>query len=698
MQDLTSIATSPGKPSLAGAGLFAAQTPGSQAPQLPIHPVDSTVDVRPLGDTITPIIQFIFQQHPWVMWGGVALAAVIALFLLRWLWPRRQAMLTWLATRNRAVKIAMAGAIGILLLAATGAGFAGYHFMENDPRFCNGCHIFVPSGQAWVRPDTGWYSLVPKLEGKHDTINCHTCHPLKPIKEGIKLTLWMSGVRDEHIPEHAKVPRATCEQCHVQGAARETWQAVAATAGHRTHLESDSSALKGKVECLTCHARTAHRFQPADTTCVQQGCHLTEESRIQLGRMAGQSDLHCILCHQFTLPVVALATRDSAAGTLRPNLDQCLSCHQMRGLVPGFRAERDPHNGTCGMCHNPHAQTTVAAAATSCSAAGCHADWRSEPFHTGLTHRNVAQNCALCHQPHAARVDASDCTGCHDEVRSRPGSHPRPPAVFDTAATLRQSLAPPTHEPQLEQPGKVKGDSPPAAEAPLERPSKVKGDAPPLDDPPWGPSTLHPLPSDTFSHPRHQKLACLTCHVTTSREARLTFEAPRGCQICHHEGPGKDQCATCHETGELAAASPVPVTITIRDTPARERPVGFRHETHRAVQCQDCHQEQVSLTATDSVASCQGCHVPHHETGRDCAACHRTEAITTAHARPVTAHEGCDACHTSARIQSLLPARSFCLACHGAETDHYAPRECTTCHLQAHPEEWRPRLAGARAR
>ena len=36
------------------------------------------------------------------------------------------------------------------------------------------------------------------------------------------------------------------------------------------------------IECLTCHARSAHRFQPADSTCSQRGCHLTEEIEIKL--------------------------------------------------------------------------------------------------------------------------------------------------------------------------------------------------------------------------------------------------------------------------------------------------------------------------------------------------------------------------------------------------------------------------------
>ena len=135
-----------------------------------------------------------------------------------------------------------------------------YDFMMNDKRMCNGCHVFVPSGQVIERPDTGDYTLVNKLEGKHDTLNCHACHAFNARKEAVKMVLWMSGVRDSTIPKHGTVPRNVCEQCHKQGEAKKTWQAIAKTAGHRTHLESDSSALKGKVECLTCHARSAHRF------------------------------------------------------------------------------------------------------------------------------------------------------------------------------------------------------------------------------------------------------------------------------------------------------------------------------------------------------------------------------------------------------------------------------------------------------
>jgi hypothetical protein len=661
----------------AGAGLYpmtrsaaAALSLHDSAEALRVYQADSAL----ARDKLTPIIQWFFQRAPWVMWGGVAVTLVVLFFIVRWLWPRRHQIIPWVRTRSSSGKFALVGAAAVAVGLAATAGYGGYHFVETDKRFCNGCHIFVASGQRFVFADTGNYTLVPRMEGKHDTISCHTCHPLNPTKETVKLLFWMSGIRGKEIPPHAKVPRKTCEACHVQGAAKETWQAIAATAGHRTHLESDSSALKGKVECLSCHARTAHRFVPADSTCVQKGCHLTDDTKIKLGKMAGQTDLHCIVCHKFTQPVVALATRDSAASALRPSLKQCLSCHKMEALLPDFPADKDPHSGTCGMCHNPHSQLNKGETKKSCTDAACHADWRKEPFHTGAAHRKKVEQCTLCHQPHAARVDASDCSGCHDAVRARTGGGIRPPLPFDTVKALRQSLVP---------------ESPPVEQ---ERPSKVKGDAPPGDDRARRElNALPALPSDTFSHPIHKKLACLICHLSTSGE-KLTFQPPRGCQICHHQDPARADCARCHEEGSLPEVVAVQVSIAAAGKSERERTVAFRHERHAKVRCTECHGQPVTLAPVDSAVGCHGCHDKHHEAGRDCATCHRTASITVAHARPARVHVACDACHATAAIAALTPTRSLCLACHGPAVDHNPERECSTCHLQAPPDSYRARL------
>jgi hypothetical protein len=639
--------------------------------------LDSVVVESPLPDPLVPVVQWLFQKPGWVMAGGIVLGVILGLATVVAAWQRRSAIARWLGSRQRGIKLALFGAVAAVLLLVFGTGLAAYDYMMHDNDFCKGCHIFVPSGQAFVRPDTGTYLLVNKVEGAHDSLSCHACHPFEITAQTRELFYWIAD-RPEQVPPHAQVPRQVCEQCHVQGDARETWQRVASTAGHRIHLESDSAALRD-VGCLTCHARTAHRFQPADTTCAQQGCHLTDETRIHLGRMAArfqpgnldpnEEQLYCNSCHQFTAEA-QFVTLDSASSALRPGEGQCLGCHEMRTLLARFDPAKDPHGGECGMCHNPHTDVRPADALKSCADAQCHADWRTVPFHVGAAHRDVARRCETCHQPHAARVDASDCTGCHRMVRDGGGGL-RPPLPFDTTEALQRSST-------MIQPGRSRG----------------QGDAPLLDDLPMVSAAHAVSPADTFSHQRHRRLACLTCHTTTSRTSPLTFVPPRGCQICHHQRPAASDCSTCHGTAELDSALSVTVRVAVPRHAARPREVPFDHPEHAGLACTRCHTAAVTLKPVPAVAECTACHDDHHAARRDCASCHRTESIMTAHRPPVDAHRACDKCHTAAAVAALEPARTFCLACHPSETDHYRQKECSVCHLQAAPGEYRSRLTG----
>lgn len=645
--------------------------------------IDSVVVQSPLPDPLVPVVQWIFQKPSWLMISGLVIGAVLGTAALVTVWRRRARIAGWLGTRERAVKLGLVGVVGTLLLLMFGSGLAAYDFMMNDNDFCKGCHIFVPSGQAFVRPDTGTYLLVNKVEGAHDSLSCHACHPFDLRAQSKELFLWIAD-RPEEVPPHAKVPRETCEGCHVTGDAKESWQRVASTAGHRIHLESDSAALDD-VACLTCHARTAHRFQPADTTCAQQGCHLTDEVQINLGRMAAsfspenldpnEEQLYCNSCHQFTAEA-QFVTRDSASRALRPGEGQCFGCHEMRALLASFDPALDPHDGSCGMCHNPHVDVKPADARKSCSDAQCHADWKTVAFHAGKAHRKVAERCGTCHESHAARVDASDCTGCHASVRQG-GSGNKPPLPFDTLEALRQSQRDVSTRPLVE-PGRSRG----------------RGDGPPPDDPPGGRVPPTAVLPDTFSHATHRRLACLTCHNTASRTSDLTFEPPRGCQICHHQRPAKADCSACHQPEEIEPARSVGVKVAIPRHPPRERQVGFAHAEHGDLACIQCHVTPVSLDPEPAVAECTACHADHHAAARDCAACHRTEAVMEAHAPPADAHRRCNDCHTAAAVAALEPTRSFCLACHSRETDHYRQEECSVCHLQASPDEYRDRLGG----
>src|SRR5690349_23204458 len=388
----------------------------------------------PLPGGVAAVLRFFFNLPQWFQIAGFIVGVIVAAIVLVVLWRRRRILVAWVVSRPRSLKITLASGAAAIILGFAGVGVVGYDYMEHNNGFCTGCHVMKAPFQRFAG-------------SKHDSLSCHACHQQSMFANMRQLYLWVAE-RPQSIGMHAKVPTRICASCHVRGDAKETWQRIASTAGHRTHLESDSSALKN-VECLTCHARTAHRFQPADTTCAQKGCHLTEDTRIRLGRMAARFDpahmkplpneeqLYCNSCHQFTAEA-QFVSLDSASATLRPAQRQCLGCHEMQLLLKSFDPAADPHRGGCGMCHNPHRDVAPKQALKSCAQAGCHSAWRSVPFHMGAAHRKVAPRCETCHVPHAARVDASDCTGCHAQVRKRGGGL-RPPMPFDTTRALRES-------------------------------------------------------------------------------------------------------------------------------------------------------------------------------------------------------------------------------------------------------------------
>ncbi len=651
------------------------------------HAFQDSIRVEsPLPDPLVPVVQFLFQKPGWLMIAGIVVGAIVALIVLALLWHYRREILTWLRTRNRGLKAAMLVTVGVILLAVAGTGVAAMHYMEHDNDFCLGCHVMIPAGEPFVRPDTGTYLIVNKIskESPHDSLECHDCHEPDMIAQMKELWLWMTE-RPEEVPPHGKITNRVCEKCHQQGEAKETWQQIAQTAGHKVHFESDSSALD-TLQCVTCHGLEVHRFVPVDSTCYQQGCHMSEDVGIQIGAMRAQTDLHCVTCHEFTAEPL-FQVRPSAAEALTPKQEQCFSCHAMREVLAAFDPAEDPHDATCGMCHNPHEQENAEAARATCATAQCHADWRSVRFHVGAAHRQVGERCITCHEPHAARVDASDCEGCHEEVRKQGGIKRTPPVPFDTTRALQQT--------RRSLP--VSGDELSTTSLGGTIHLHARGTSPPTVGPPGsGPAFPPTSPADTFSHRQHRRLACLVCHTTQSGQGSLRFVAPRGCQICHHQAPSRSKCAECHEDAELAEPERMTMEVTVRDEPARSREVAFDHHTHRETACQECHTEPVSLEPAPAVVACTACHEEHHATDVSCAACHRTADVAEAHGLEA-AHEACDRCHDQATVARLEPTRSFCLACHTDETDHYRERQCTECHFLVSPEKYRPKLGAAEA-
>jgi nitrate/TMAO reductase-like tetraheme cytochrome c subunit len=659
--------------------------------QAHVAPADSVVVQSPLPGGIAQVVRFLLNTvPPWVQAGGVVVAVVVAAFVLRVLFRHRSAIRGWLASRGGGVKLALAAAAVVLIAGTAGIGAATWNYTQHSNDFCVGCHVMNPAFQKFG-----------DVENKHGKLSCHECHQQSLLASGRQLYLWVAE-RPEKIGKHAKVANKVCESCHVT-ADTATWQRIASTAGHRVHLESDSSALKN-LQCVTCHGVELHRFKPVTETCGQSNCHKASETGIVLGRMGAQTVLHCTSCHAFTADVPALATRDSARGTLVPGKPECLGCHEMQKVLADFDEAKDPHGGKCGTCHHPHVQKTPAAAVTSCATAGCHANWRDEPFHVGANHKKVGAQCLTCHMPHRATADASACEGCHLSVRAR--GKLRPPLPFDTTRALRRVGTPTAPQPpEATYPesrhsvmtGSVSGGGP-GPESSDDAMVFERDEATPEPDS-AGVRLSRPPPAkaDSFPHARHVKFACLECHETGTGHGRLTFEAPRGCAICHHQAPTAARCASCHRPEKYAAAKHATVTVTVPGHQPNPRPVDFLHSLHATRTCVECHTTPVTLAPSPTKAQCKDCHSEHHALGGNCSACHTIAEPKAEHRTLEAAHQRCDACHTATTIAELTPTRNFCSACHAAKAKgHYDQKECSVCHFLAEPRVYRSRLLTSR--
>jgi hypothetical protein len=650
-------------------------------------PSDSVRVESPLPGGVAEVTRFLLNTVPsWLQVAGLGIAVIVAGCAVWFLVRHRRTIRAWLASRRQAVQIALAAGTLALIAAVVGTGTATWNYTQHSNGFCTGCHVMAPAFQKFGN-----------AENKHGDLSCHACHRQSVFASARQVYLWIAE-RPDKIPAHAKVANRVCEACHVTGDTA-TWQRIAATAGHRVHLESDSSALKN-VQCVTCHGVEVHRFRPVNATCGQSNCHEQNETNIVLGKMATQTVRHCTSCHAFTADVPALATRDSARGTLVPGQAECLGCHEMRRVLADFDAAKEPHGGTCGTCHDPHRQKTPAAAVASCATAACHVNWRDEPFHVGASHKRVAERCLTCHAPHSARVDASDCVGCHASVRSR--GPLRPPLPFDTTRALKRV----SQELRSESNNSIASSltpifpktTGPSADADLasesDDASQPDGHAAPAREPLPGVRAPRPppAPADSFPHARHATLACLVCHQTGSGHGRLTFERPRGCAICHHQAPTSARCPSCHHPEKYATPKPVTVTVTVPGHAPNERPVNFLHERHASRQCVECHTTPVTLAPAPAKAECKDCHSEHHGVNRTCSSCHTVADPKAAHTT-LQIHQRCDACHTPTSVARLTPTRSLCATCHAQKaTNHYDQKECSACHFLAEPAVYRSKL------
>jgi hypothetical protein len=607
-------------------------------------------DLPPLPGGAAAVFRFLFSEVPqWIQISGVIVGAIVAIVLLTIIWQRRSEIIHWLVTRSRGAKFALGASVVLALGIAGAAGAWSWNFMMHENDFCSSCHV--------MKSAFGRFQV-----SEHDKLECHACHQQSIFASTKELYYWVLD-RPEKIPEHAPVPNRVCGECHLQQQADSTWKRIIATAGHQVHFKSDSTALRDLM-CVDCHAKEVHAFKPVDVSCTTSGCHETIE--IQLGEMANQSGLHCVTCHEFARPVSELISVDSTTRSLVPARQECFTCHEMREKLENRGLDKDPHEANCGTCHNPHDQTKAGKAFETCATAGCHANPDTlTAFHRGLG-RHALDDCGACHKPHSWVVESKRCIDCHADIfRDRPPPRLRPRAT-ETGAMLLPHSPPGTGSPRrVGGPHVSEGDDE-AADPGVE---PVRWARPPPQGRPVQRNDT------TFSHNRHRKVACESCHSSASVHGAVTIRAPEGCQGCHHAADARaGKCATCHEPAELEA--PYPMTVTMRIT-GRAAPITrslpYVHPQHQRLECATCHGAGIEQRLT---RTCADCHSDHHRADATCTTCH--EDSRKAHARD--SHLGCATCHTASFAASLPASRQVCLSCHREQVTHKPGQECAPCH------------------
>jgi nitrate/TMAO reductase-like tetraheme cytochrome c subunit len=607
-----------------------------QASTIAADGVDTARVQTPLPGGVGLVVRRMFNAPSWLQISVVAAAGVLFVALLVWVWLRRAALIGWMRTRSRGWKIALAGLSVLILNGAASFSLASWKYTQHSNDFCIACHVM---NTAWTRFQ----------HSEHRKLLCHDCHQQSIFASMRQLYLWVAE-RPSDIPPHAKVPTAVCATCHNQSKPDSTWKRILATAGHRVHMRNDDPKLRD-VQCVTCHGAEVHHFVPISKTCAQSGCH--ENITVKLGKMGGQTSLHCTGCHDFTSPVgvdVAVSP-DSARVHLVPTGAKCLDCHAMRKRMSTTLAELEPeteaHGGVCGDCHDPHKQEVTKAAFESCGTASCHA--RADtltPYHRGLPN-GALERCGSCHSAHKWKVKSTNCVACHREGGKIP--------VRDLKPGQKR-----VHGPAVDEEG---------------IPEEIVDDGEELIQSPA-------IADTTFSHTRHKALTCSACHSVERSHGELTIKRPTGCLECHHGPTQKATCTTCHASAALPdQPQTVRVSMSVGSGP-HTRTLPFQHERHARIECKSCHSTPVTLAAA---TTCASCHAEHHTEASTCQACHPAlppSVQRAAHPR-ATVHDGCSGsgCHRDAAILAMPPVRNVCVACHRAQANHKPGGDCGSCHL-----------------
>lgn len=300
---------------------------------------------------------------------------------------------------------------------------------------CETCHDTLHWDK--IKASFNHDSIGFKLEGKHITLDCKSCHKDLVFENAIP------NCSSCHIPKHKRAENFDCNACHSQ----DNWKTK--VFNHSKTIFPLQGAHKD-VSCMKCHE---NGFSNTSTACVS--CHLEKFNQTTNPyHVASKYSKDCFKCHTSTswkvqnfdhnkltsFPLTGshqklTCTKCHTAGFVNTS-KECASCH-----LNSFNRTSKPNHNTAGFsknCETCHSTSGWKPSSfdhnkqTSFPLNGAHLKVKCTDCHTE-NYSNTSKECVSCHlagyektkNPNHVKANFSkDCQNCHNTAG-------RSPAKFD---------------------------------------------------------------------------------------------------------------------------------------------------------------------------------------------------------------------------------------------------------------------------
>ncbi len=265
--------------------------------------------------------------------------------------------------------------LAVIVIALFVYGYRYYRYTQNDPEFCETCHMVKEAYADWSK-------------GKHRDVICQNCHQMGNLEQNVRLVSYiMTGKNPVSLTHGRMKPWQECSNCHMddisQGSVSPT-----KSYGHAKH------AVTKKIECKTCHSPHMHDFPANESPCDK--CHPGKGVHgISMDKFS------CLKCHSFSRKPLPMLSKNA-----------CVKCHvnfPKKGPMSGL---------SCHYCHKPHKQEKPTSATCTVE---CHKTEATIGQH-GL-HAKAGIECMHCHKRHSWTVSEAMkkalCSECHSYRDSR---------------------------------------------------------------------------------------------------------------------------------------------------------------------------------------------------------------------------------------------------------------------------------------